>query len=104
MLLGLIINTAIGIICIVIGLLLWKKSKINLIHSYHYTKVKKEDVKAYTTRIGIAMLLIGSGCLITGAVNYFTDSAYGYIVFALCFIAAMILFARTQKKYNSGIF
>ena len=38
---------SIGVLCIVPGLILWKKQKISLVHDYHHRHMKKQDVGAY---------------------------------------------------------
>ena len=62
MILGIIIESAVGLLCIALGLLLWKKQKVTLLHDYHYQHVKKEDLPAYTRQMGIGLIVIG--CLL----------------------------------------
>ena len=69
MIIGVIVDFAVGLLCIILGLMLWKKQKISLIHSYHYKNVKKEDVPAYTRLMGIGLILIGVGICITGVLH-----------------------------------
>ena len=47
MILGAIITGAVGILALVLGYLIWAKEKISLLHDYHYSKVKKEDKRAF---------------------------------------------------------
>ena len=42
MLLGFIVETAVGLLCIVLGLLIRKKRKVTLIHDCHYKNVAKD--------------------------------------------------------------
>lgn len=70
MIIGVIVDLAVGLLCIILGLMLWKKQKISLIHSYHYKNVKKEDVPAYTRLMGIGLILIGVGICITGGTQF----------------------------------
>ena len=44
MIAGSIIDFAVGLTCIILGLLIWKKQKISILHSYHYKNVKQEDI------------------------------------------------------------
>ena len=46
MLVGLIVCVLVGVLCIVLGILLWKKQMISLVHDYHYRHVSKSDVPA----------------------------------------------------------
>jgi hypothetical protein len=100
MVLELILFLAVGIFILSCGILIWKKEKITLIHSYHYIKVKDENKKAYTTILGKGICLIGSGCVLAGAINFATKSGYGWILFTVCFLAGLILVVKAQTKYN----
>lgn len=87
-----------------LGFLLWKKEKINIIHDYHYTKVKEEDKKAYTSIMGKAMIVIGIGLAISGIIGVFTDSIKCCIPFGTAFIIGICMMIFGQIKYNRGIF
>lgn len=52
----LIIMNLFGLLFLIIGLLIWKKQKITFIHSYHYPNVTKENQKAYTKKMGRALI------------------------------------------------
>lgn len=104
MLFELIITGAVGLLCVSLGLMLWKKQKISLIHSYHYTKVKQNDIKAYTTLMGKGVVMIGVGCILTGIIDYFTHTAYGWFGFSLFFIIGFIFIGKAQRKFNGGFF
>lgn len=104
MLIGLIVFLTVGILFFVLGLLIWKKQKINLIHEYHIRSVKQEDVPAYTRLMGIGMLAIGTGCVITGAVVFIFEKPLGWIAFPVGFLAGLVIFLKAQKTYNGGLF
>ena len=104
MLIELIVMILVGALCIVMGLLIWKKEKISLIHSYHYKKVKEEDKPAYTTMMGQGLIAIGIGCVLTGLVNHTMQSAGGWIWFGLCFFYGFARISKAQKRYNGGFF
>ncbi|MEG1782688.1 MAG: DUF3784 domain-containing protein [Oscillospiraceae bacterium] len=104
MLIELIVMTLIGLIFIYLGLMIWKKQKKSLIHSYHYTRVKEKDIKAYTEMMGKGVLLIGIGCVFTGVFDYITKSAGGWVGFGMAFFWGLSLIVKAQKKYNGSIF
>lgn len=104
MLIELILLLILGITFIYLGYLIWKKEKISLIHSYHYTKVKEQDKKSYTKMIGKGVLMIGIGMILTGIIDYITKTAYGWFVFAFFFFLGLVINVKAQKKYNGGIF
>lgn len=87
-----------------LGFMLWKKEKINIMHDYHYTKVKDEDRKAYTGIMGKAMIVIGIGMAISGIIGAFIDSAKSGIPFGIAFILGICMMIYGQIKYNKGIF
>ena len=103
--LGLVITNAVGIMLISFGYLIWKKDKVGLIHSYHYTKVKDSDKKAYAEKFGKGIIFCGIGSSLMGIVECLTNSSVlGIIAFALFFIIGFIFIIIAQKKYNGGFF
>ncbi|MPW25474.1 DUF3784 domain-containing protein [Alkalibaculum sp. M08DMB] len=104
MLFALIVMTITGIIVVWMGILIWKKEKISLIHSYHYTRVKENNVKAYTEQMGKGVTIIGSGMILSGIIDYATKNSYGWIVFVVCFVLGFVHIIKAQKKYNGRIF
>ena len=82
----LIILIIIGLIFIYLGWRIWKKEQIELIHSYHYTKVAEKDKKQYTEKMGKSCIVIGIGMILTGLIDYITESAYGWVLFSIFFI------------------
>lgn len=87
-----------------LGFLLWKKEKINIMHDYHYRKVREEDKKAYTGIMGKAMIVIGCGMATSGIIGAFIDSARSGIPFGIAFIFGIGMMIYGQIKYNKGIF
>lgn len=99
----LILMVLIGTLFVVLGWRIWKKQQITLIHDYHYTKVKETDKKAYTEKMGKAMLLIGVGAYLTGMIDFIFRSEYGWFAFGVCLIAGLSIMVYTQLKYNKGV-
>lgn len=93
-----------SILFYVLGYLLWRKEKINIMHSYHYTKVKDVDKKAYTSIMGKALIMMGIGMSISGIIGLIIDSAKCGIPFAISFIIGIGMMVYGQMKYNHGIF
>lgn len=103
MIIGVIVDFAVGLLCIILGLMLWKKQKISLIHSYHYKNVKKEDVPAYTRLMGIGLILIGVGICVTGVLNLLYSSLW-WIPLLAGVVMGFIIMNKAQKKYNGSWF
>ena len=102
MIFGVIIELAVGAICIVLGILLWKKQRITILHDYHYKHVKKDDIPAYTRQMGIGLIIIGAGIIITGLLNL-AYSALWWIPLLTGFVIGLAAIYRAQKKYNGSV-
>jgi len=100
MVVGTLIVAAVGILCTVMGYLLWKKEKITLLHDYHYKKVSEKDKKAFCTCSGIGVLTIGIGLLTTAVIFAMTESAWSFLAFAIGFLAGIALLITAGKRYN----
>jgi len=100
----LILLVAAGSLFVFLGWRIWKKEQITLIHDYHYTKVTQADKKPYTEKMGKAAILMGAGMLLTGVINFASSTTYGWVAFAICFIAGLIIMVLAQIKYNHGLF
>ena len=98
----LLLYGGIGLLLIVLGLLIWRKRKITLIHDYHWKNVRKKDVGPYTRQMGIGLILMGAGIGLTGLVNVLTRTQKGLWSFALGFLAGLIVMGRAQRKYNGS--
>ena len=97
---GAIIVAVVGIICITLGYLMWKKEKITLLHSYHYEKVSPSDKKVFCKISGWGVISIGIGLLVTAAIIGITDSVLSFIAFALGFGVGGVLLIYAGVKYN----
>lgn len=98
------VTCAAGCLCLFLGWRIWKKEQITLIHAYHYKRVAEKDKKPYTEKMGKAVMLVGIGIILTAAAELATGSAYSWALFAVCFVWAMAIIFKTQKKYNGGLF
>ena len=104
MLFGMIVFLSVGILFLVLGAVLWGKQKISLVNEYHTRKVKPEDVPAYTKRMGLAMIAIGAGCVLTGVIALWLEKPLGWIALAVGFAVGFVLIHRAQKTCNGGWF
>ena len=103
MIFGVLIELATGMLCIVLGLLLWKKQKISLLHDYHYQNVKKEDVPAYTRQMGIGLITIGTGIFLTALLDA-AYSSFWWIPLTAGFFLGLVILYSAQKRYNGSMF
>ena len=86
------------------GFLLWKKGKIEVIHGYHYRKVRQEDKKAYTAIMGKAMVVIGAGITASAVPGVAVPSFAGMVPGIASFAAGLCMILFGQIKYNRGLF
>jgi flagellar biosynthesis protein FlhB len=100
MLFELIFLTLIGVIFVIVGWLIWKKQKINLIHSYHYDKVAEADKKHYTAIMGKGTIIIGLGIFVTGIIDFITQTGLGWIAFGVGFVTGLGFMIYAGLKYN----
>lgn len=98
------LTTMLGCVFLILGWCIWKKEQITLIHSYHYKKVSELDKKYYTEQMGKGIIVIGIGILLTGIIDFVTNTLYGWIFFGIGFVWGFAIIILAQKKYNGGIF
>ncbi len=103
MIVGVIIEAAVGLLCIIMGFLIWLGRKVSLIHDYHYKNVAERDIPAYARLIGIGLILIGAGICATGLFNL-VKSALWWVPMLVGFIAGFAVMNKAQKKYNGSWF
>ncbi len=103
MVLGLIITLGVGVLCLIFGLLIWKKQKISLIHSYHYTHVSEENKKAYTAMMGKGITILGIGILLYGIFTFALQIPFGWLFLLFGFIIGFGTTIRAQVKFNGGM-
>ena len=96
-----ILVAAVGAVCAVLGLLLWKKEKIGLLHDYHYGNVAETDKPAFCALSGMGVLAIGIGLLVTAVLLAVTDHPASFLAFAAGFAVGLGLLLYAGKKYNT---
>ena len=99
MIVGVVIELAVGLLCIVLGLLLWKKQKISLLHDYHYQYVKREDIPAYTRRVGMGIVIVGAGIAAAGLLDLALSPLW-WTPLAAGIVPGLVLIILAQRKYN----
>lgn len=85
---------------IILGFMIWKKQKMNLIISHHCDKVSDRDKKAYCALFGIGMIIMGAGFGISGIMTFFIPSLLIFVPMTLGLIAGIALIILSGVKYN----
>ena len=93
-----------GVLCVVLGLVIWKKQKIDLIHDYQHRNVREEDKPAYCRQMGISIIFIGVAIGLDGVANLFSWETFGYLSLAVGIIGGLVIMHKAQKQYNGGWF
>ena len=103
MIVGVIIKEAVGLLVIVLGLVLWIKRKVSILHDYHYKNVKQEDIPAYTRLMGIGLIFVGLGIGVSGVLDLIY-SVWWWTPLVVGFVSGFTVIIIAQKKYNGSIF
>ncbi len=89
-----------GMIFFRLGWHIWKRQRINLIISYHSSKVSEENKQAYCTLFGIGVLFMGIGFLLSGIFTVFTRSVLVFVPMTVGLVAGILLVIAAVTKYN----
>ena len=98
----LIMQVAIGLVIIVVGVLN-AKGHISLLHSYHRKRVKEEDVLPFGKTIGFGTIIVGFTVIVAGISELFF-SGITNIILVVGFVPGFIVIVYALLKYNKGIF
>ena len=104
MVFGVIVLFAVAALCVVLGLVIWKKQKISLVHSYHYANVRERDKPAYCKQVGISLLVIAGGVALDGAAVLLRRDSLGITLMMVGIVAGLVIMHKAQKQYNGGWF
>jgi uncharacterized membrane protein HdeD (DUF308 family) len=108
--LGFIVVILLGLVCIVIGILN-TKGNLSMLHSYHWDKVRQEDILPFGKLVGRGMMVVGSSLLLNGVLSIVSlrldNPPLLWIGTALLFVGIAVgcgIAFYAMKKYNNGIF
>lgn len=87
-----------GLIVIAVGILLWKKQKIQWV-SVH-SDVKGKDVSVFTKMVGQSTIGIGISVGLWGCFWIMRQLLVGPILFVFVFIISIIFYFKAQKLYD----
>ena len=95
-----LIFALISILFLVLGWLIWKKERIELLQEYHRNRVSEEDKKRFCTLCGQGVCAIGAGMIISAVWFAFAQSLWGFAPFMAGFLVGIGMLIRTIKTYN----
>ena len=90
----------VSLLFLVIGWLIWKKERIDLLHDYHRNRVSEEDKKKFCALCGLGVGVIGIGMLLTAVLFAVTGKLWSLAAFVLGFLVVIVVLIRTIAKYN----
>ncbi len=95
-----IIVILMGILFITLGLLLWKRQKISLLHDYHSDKVSEDDLVPFCKQSGIGIIIAGSGMIASGILIIIFEKPIVFLVMAVTFVIGISMLVQAGNKYN----
>ena len=105
-----IISIAVGVLCIVLGILL-TRGHLSLLHSYHRKRVSEEDRLPFGRLSGAGIITVGAAIAIMGVCTFFEkqfqNNVYSSIGTAVLIVGTVVglgLAFYAMIKYNKGIF
>lgn len=105
-----IVSFAIGIVCIIIGILNMK-GNISSLHSYHRYRVSEADRIPFGKKVGLGTIICGGAIAVFSvlfAVAMYTENQTFVLVGTVILIAGLViglgLSFYAMIKYNKGIF
>ena len=99
----LIIGILFELLCVlflVLGLLIWKRRRTDLIISAHCEKVRDENKAAYCRLFGIGLIVIGIGFGLSGICSVLLQSGLAFLPMAVGLAAGIVLLVSAIVRYN----
>ena len=107
---GAVVTIAVGILCIVIGILN-TKGNISMLHSYHRKRVTEADRLPFGRLVGLGMILIGISVIVGGVLMTLGELLEGdlfviagTVLMIVGLLAGIAVSFYAMIKYNKGIF
>ena len=98
-----IIQIIVGLFLIVAGIFNMK-GNISLLHSYHKTRIKEEDIKPFGKKVGIGSIIIGLTIILAGLFTILNYADISNVILIVGFVIGFIVIFYALFKYNKGIF
>lgn len=99
-----LITLPVGVVLLALGLLLWRKQRIQLMIGHHCRRVKAQDIPAYTRLWGIALVVLGACACLIGVLDTALRPGSGWVLFAAGAVVCFLFGSKAQKAYNGGWF
>lgn len=100
------ITFCMGVFLLIVGIVIWRGKKIELVHGEDASKVLECDRAAYARLLGIGVMILSLAVMAYGVVSCFpTIPPYvQYIVVGTCgAVGVLILIIGYKKYYNAEV-
>ena len=94
---GGIILILIGLLISVLGWMVWKRQKINLLHDYHIESVAEENIPAFCRLSGIGIMIVGGGITASGILIIIFEKLIVLSIMALGLIIGISMLVYHQR-------
>ena len=98
-----IATIVIGIICIYLGLK-HRKGDVSMLHSYHKKRVAEEDKVPFGKMVGLGVIIVGVGFVLSGVIHYFALTVLANIALIAALVIGLGISFAAMIKYNKGVF
>ena len=95
-----ILFALLSILFIVLGGLIWRKQKMNLIISQQCEKVSEDNKQAYCRLFGIGIVVIGAGFGLSGVFTVLLQSVLAFIPMTVGLLSGIVMVISAVVKYN----
>ncbi len=95
-----VVFVSVGLLMVRLGWLIWKKQKIELLHIYHYDKVKEEDKGAFCCLCGIGTCLAGAGLVVSGILTVISGNLLSLAPMVAGLVICIAMMILALAKYN----
>ncbi len=95
-----IIFVILGAVFVRLGLIIWKKQRIDLVIRHHMDQVSDDNKRAYCKLLGIGILNLGIGFVVSGIWMLFAFDLHSWIPMAAGFVIGILLMTVSIIKYN----
>ena len=95
-----VIFIILGIVFIWLGLNIWIKQRINFIIRYHMDKVDEKNKPAFCRLMGIGLLVIGTGVVVSGICIMITGGLLSFIPMGCGIVLGTVITFSTIIRYN----
>ena len=107
MILYAVITALSGAVILALGIAVYR-GNTKLIHDYHQTRVKEEDLPAYGREFAKGLFVLAGALVLSGLINLIGYKGpvmlAALLILAAGIIVSLIWIAHVQKKYNGGMF